>query len=216
MRVLFATPEMSDFVQTGGLAAVSAALPRALKTLADVRIVIPGYPDVLRRLQPLETIATCDAVASLPACKLLRSRTRDGLHVYVVQCPDLYEREGGIYGDGQGRDWQDNDVRFARFSWVAAALAAGRLDKAWSADLVHANDWQSALVAAYLQWNGWRIPSLLTIHNLAFQGLFTRESMGRIHAPDSAFNIDGVEFYGKVSFLKAGLSYSSHLTTVSE
>jgi len=216
MRVLFATPEISDFVQTGGLAAVSAALPRTLNAMADVRIVIPGYAEVLRRLQPLETIAACDAVAGFPACHILRSITRDGLSVYVVRCPKLYEREGGIYGDVNGRDWPDNDVRFACFSWAAAALAAGKLDKDWSADLVHANDWQSALVAAYLQWNGWRVPSLLTIHNLAFQGLFAQESLGRINAPDSAFSIDGVEFYGKVSFLKAGLSYSTHLTTVSE
>ena len=216
MRVLFATPEMSDFVQTGGLAAVSAALPRALRTFAEVRIVVPGYPEVLRRLQPLEKVAACDAGAGLPACDVLRSATRDGLIVYVVQCAELYQREGGIYGDGTGADWPDNDVRFARFSLAAAALAAGKLDKGWSADLVHANDWQSSLIAAYLQWNGWRIPSLLTIHNLAYQGLFGHESLGRINAPDSAFHIDGLEFYGKVSFLKAGLSYSSHLTTVSE
>ena len=216
MRVLFATPEMADFVQTGGLAAVSAALPRALNTFAEVRVVIPGYREVLRRLQPLETIADCEAVAGLPACAVQRSFTRDGLCVYVVRCAELYEREGGIYGDGNGRDWPDNDVRFARFSWVAAALAAGQLDKDWSADLVHANDWQSSLVAAYLRWNGWRIPSLLTIHNLSFQGLFGRESLGRINAPDSAFQIDGMEFYGRVSFLKAGLNYSTHLTTVSE
>jgi len=216
MRVLFATPEMSDFVQTGGLAAVSSALPRALNSLADVRVIIPGYPDVLRALLPLQTIADCEALAGLPPCKILRSVTRDGLTIYVVQCAELYERDGGIYGDGNGCDWHDNDIRFARFSWAAAALAAGKLDKNWSADLVHANDWQSALVSAYLQWNGWRIPSLLTIHNLAFQGLFGRESLGRIHAPDSAFHIDGLEFYGKVSFLKAGLSYSTHLTTVSE
>jgi len=215
MRVLFVTSEMSDFVQTGGLAAVAAALPRALNSLADVRVIIPGYPEVLRKLQPLETVAACEASAALPACMLLRSVTRDGLSVYVVQCAELYERRG-IYGDGSGHDWPDNDVRFARFSLTAAALAAGRLDKDWSADLVHANDWQSALATAYLQWNGWNIPSLLTIHNLAFQALFSRESLGRIAAPDSAFHIDGLEFYGKVSFLKAGLSYSTHLTTVSE
>lgn len=216
MRVLFVTSEMSDFVQTGGLAAVAGALPRALKSLADVRVIIPGYPDVLRKLQPLETVATCEPTAALPACTLSRSVTRDGLSVYVVQCAELYERDGGIYGDRNGQDWRDNDVRFARFSLTAAALAAGRLDKDWSADLVHANDWQSALVSAYLQWMGWNIPSLLTIHNLAFQGLFGRESLGRINAPDSAFGIEGLEFYGKVSFLKAGLSYSTHLTTVSE
>jgi starch synthase len=216
MRVLFVTSEMSDFVQTGGLAAVSAALPRALQSLADVRVIIPGYRDVLRRLQPLETIAECRAVAGLPSCSVLRSLTYDGLTVYVVHCPVLYDRAGGIYGDGNGSDWRDNDIRFARFSSAAAVLAAGNLDKDWAADLVHANDWQSGLVAAYLTWNGWNVPSLLTIHNLAFQGLFASESLGRIGAPDGAFDVNGLEFYGKVSFLKAGLHYSSHLTTVSE
>jgi starch synthase len=90
------------------------------------------------------------------------------------------------------------------------------LDKNWSADLVHANDWQAGLVPAYLKWNGWNIPSLLTIHNLAFQGLFSQDSLRRIGAPSGVFQIEGVEFYGKVSFLKAGLQYASHLTTVSE
>ncbi len=216
MRVLFVTPEMSDFVQTGGLAAVSAALPRAISFLADVRVILPGYPEVMRRLVGLEHVADCEAFAGLPACRLVRSVTADGLWVYVVQCAELYERPGGIYGNTHGRDWSDNDLRFARFASVAAALAAGTLDPDWSADLVHANDWQSGLVPAYLEWKGWRIPSLLTIHNLAFQGLFPRESLGRIGAPDRAFQMEGVEFYGKVSFLKAGLQYSSHLTTVSE
>ena len=216
MRVLFVTPEMSDFVQTGGLAAVAAALPRAISSLADVRVILPGYPDVLRRLPGLEYIADCEGFAELPACRLARWATADGLFVYVVQCAELYERPGGIYGDTHGRDWPDNDLRFARFASVAAALAAGTLDPDWSADLVHANDWQSGLVAGYLEWHGWHVPSLLTIHNLAFQGLFPRESLGRIGAPDLAFQMEGLEFHGKVSFLKAGLHYSSHLTTVSE
>jgi starch synthase len=215
MRVLFVTPEMEDFVQTGGLGAVASALPRALRKVGDVRVLIPAYPDVLRRLGPVETMATCDAVAGLPSARLGLSSTPDGLPVYVVECPQLYERTGSIYGSN-GCDWPDNDVRFGRFCAVAAALAAGQLDKNWSADLVHANDWQAGLVPAYLEWNGWNIPSLLTIHNLAFQGLFSQDSLRRIGAPSGAFQIEGVEFYGKVSFLKAGLQYASHLTTVSE
>ena len=215
MRVLFVTPEMEDFVQTGGLGAVASALPRALKTVGDVRVLIPAYPEVLRRLGPVETITECEAVAGLPPARLGLSGTPDGLPVYVVECPQLYERAGGIYGN-DGQDWPDNDIRFARFSAVAAELAAGRLDKNWSADLVHANDWQAGLVSAYLEWNGWNVPSLLTIHNLAFQGLFSRDCLGRIGAPARAFQIEGLEYYGKVSFLKAGLQYSSHLTTVSE
>jgi len=141
--------------------------------------------------------------------------TRDGLPVYVLLCPELYDRPGNPYGDESGRDWPDNDIRFGRFASAAAELAAGSLDKNWAADLVHANDWQAALAPAYLAWSGRKIPSILTIHNLAYQGLFPRESLRRIGAPESSFHIDGLEFYDKVSFLKGGLIYASHLTTVS-
>jgi starch synthase len=98
---------------------------------------------------------------------------------------------------------------------VAAELAMGKLDKNWAADLIHANDWQAALVPAYLAWQGAKLPSILTIHNLAYQGLFPKESLRRIGIPESSFHIDGVEFYDQLSFLKAGLVYASHLTTVS-
>jgi starch synthase len=216
MRVLFVTPEMDDFVCAGGLGAVSAALPRAMRGLADVRAFIPGYRQVLNRLRNIEIIAEYGATAGLPACSLGRATTPDGLPIYVCICPQLYDRPGGPYGDEQGQDWADNDLRFARFASVAAALAAGKLDKNWKADVVHGNDWQSGLVAAYLKWNGWPVPTVLTIHNLAYQGLFDRSALGRIGAPESAFHIGGIEFYGKVSFLKAGIVYASHLTTVSE
>jgi starch synthase len=115
-----------------------------------------------------------------------------------------------------GRDWPDNDVRFARLASAAAQLAAGSLDKNWAADLVHVNDWQAALVPAYLAWNAVKIPSILTIHNLAYQGLFPKESLRRIGAPEDSFHIDGLEFYDKLCFLKGGIIYASHLTTVSE
>ena len=101
--------------------------------------------------------------------------TKDGLPVYILLCPQLYDRPGNPYGDTAGRDWPDNDVRFGRFASAAAQLAAGTLDKNWAADLVHANDWQAALVPAYLAWNEVRIPTILTIHNLAYQGLFLKD-----------------------------------------
>jgi starch synthase len=215
-RVLFITSELDDFVRVGGLAAVSAALPQALQPLADVRVLLPGYRGVLANLQKYEIVGQCATMAAMPACSLVRSVTPSGLPVYVLICPQLYEREGTPYCDSNGRDWPDNDLRFARLASAAAQLAAGALDPNWHADLVHANDWQSALVPAYLAWNGCAIPTILTIHNLAFQGLFGRDTLGRIGAPDSAFHIEGLEFYGKVSFLKAGLVYATHLTTVSE
>ena len=214
MRVLFVTPEMEDFVSVGGLAAVSAALPRALRTLSDIRVIIPGYREVLSRLAPLEVVATCEAEADLPSCVLGLSKTHDGLPVYAVICPELYERDGGPYGDRRQQDWPDNDIRFARFASVAAKLAAG-IDKAWQPELVHCNDWPSGLVPAYLVWQGANVPTVLTIHNLAYQGLFDPNTLHRIGAPDSAFTVEGLEFYGKASFLKAGLVYASHLTTVS-
>jgi starch synthase len=215
-RLLFVTSEIDDYVRTGGLAAVSAALPRVLKEWTDTRVLLPGYPEVLCKLGKIEIVGNCPSYAQLPECQIGLGRTPDGLPIYVVICPSLYERPGGPYCDDAGNDWPDNDIRFARFSAAAALLAAGSVDPAWQADLVHVNDWQSALVPAYLAWNSLPIPTVLTLHNLAFQGLFGRQTLARIGAPESSFHIDGLEFYGKVSFLKAGLIYASHLTTVSE
>lgn len=215
LRVLFVTTEMDDFVRVGGLAAVSAALPRALRSHTDVRIMLPGYRDVVEQLTHIDIVGQCAAFAEMPACSLGRSSTRDGMPVYVLLCDELYDRPGNPYGDENGQDWPDNDIRFGRLAAAAAELAAGTLDTSWAADLVHANDWQAALVPAYLAWRGVNVPSILTIHNLAYQGLFPRESLRRIGAPESSFHIDGLEFYDKLSFLKGGLIYASHLTTVS-
>src|ERR1700761_8089643 len=215
LRVLFVTTEMDDFVRVGGLAAVSAALPRALRSLSDVRIILPGYRDVVEQFTHIQVVGHCPALAEMPAASLGLAATKDGLPVYVLLCPQLYDRPGNPYGDEEGRDWPDNDVRFARLASAAAELAAGTLDRNWAADLVHVNDWQAALVPAYLAWSGAHIPSILTIHNLAYQGLFPKEALRRIGAPDSSFHVDGVEFYDKLSFLKGGLVYASHLTTVS-
>jgi len=215
VKVLFVTTEMDDFVRVGGLGAVSAALPRALRPLADVRVLLPGYRDVVEQLTHIQAVGECAAHAEMPACALGRAATRDGLPVYVLLCPELYDRPGNPYGEETGRDWPDNDIRFARLASAATDLALGMLDRDWAADLVHANDWPAALVPAYLAWRGARLPSILTIHNLAYQGLFPRDSLRRIGAPESSFHIDGVEFYVKLSFLKGGLVYASHLTTVS-
>src|SRR5262249_35543492 len=215
LRVLFVTTEMEDFVRVGGLAAVSAALPRALRAWSDVRIILPGYRDVVEQFTHIEIVGQCAEMAEMPACALGRTSTRDGLPVYVLLCPQLYDRPGNPYGDESGRDWPDNDIRFGRLASAAAELAMGRLDRNWAADLVHANDWQAALAPAYLAWKGANIPSILTIHNLAYQGIFPRESLRRIGAPENSFHIDGLEFYDKLSFLKGGLVYASHLTTVS-
>src|ERR1700722_15612840 len=214
-RVLFVTPEFEDYVRVGGLASVSAALPRAMKSRVDVRLLLPGYREVLSKVQSLEIVGCCPVLGEMPACSIGRTSTSDGLAVYVAICPELYERDGTPYADEAGRDWRDNDLRFARLSSAAAFLAAGQVDPDWRADILHANDWPSAMAPAYLAWNKLRVATILTIHNLAYQGLFPRETLRRIGAPDAAFAIDSVEFYNEVSFLKSGLVYADHLTTVS-
>ncbi|MCW5734191.1 MAG: glycogen synthase GlgA [Enhydrobacter sp.] len=216
MRILFAASEFEDFVRVGGLASVSAALTRALKLNYDVRVMLPGFRSVLNGLTSTSRVAHCKREGHFPAHSIVQGRSADGLSIYAIDCAELYERDGTPYSDAQGRDWHDNDVRFALLASAAARLAAGQLDPNWRADVVHANDWQTALIPAYLSWMGSNVPSLLTIHNLAYQGLFSPETLQRIGAPDSAFQIDGVEFYGKVSFLKAGIYYANHLTTVSK
>jgi starch synthase len=213
-RLLFVTSEMSDFVKAGGLGEVSAALPRALRQAHDIRVLIPGYPRVVEGRQ-VSTVARLPGAFGLPACELGRIDMPDGLIIYVLLCPDLYDRDGSPYGDGAGLDWGDNDVRFARLALAAADLACGLDDLGWQPDLVHVNDWPSALTPAYLAWRERSVPTILTIHNLAYQGLFDSERLPALGIPEDAFQIDGVEFYGKLSFLKAGIFYASHITTVS-
>jgi len=125
LRVLFVTTEMDDFIRVGGLAAVSAALPRALRRWTDVRVLLPGYSEVVEQFTHLEIIGHSPALAEMPACSLGLGATKDGLPVYVVLCPQLYDRPGNPYGDESGRDWPDNDIRFGRLASAAAELAAG-------------------------------------------------------------------------------------------
>lgn len=213
-KVLFVTSEIADFVKAGGLGDVSAALPRALRQTTDVRVLIPGYRQVTRETV-FTAVARLPAVAGLPSCEIGKIERADGLVIYVLLCPDLYDRDGSPYGDTTGADWADNDIRFARLSLAAAEIAAGMGGLGWTPDLVHVNDWPSALTPAYLAWRGSSVQSILTIHNLAYQGLFDPECMPRLAIPSEAFNVNGVEFHGRVSFLKTGIFYASHITTVS-
>nr|WP_246776862.1 glycogen synthase GlgA [Microvirga sp. VF16] len=213
--ILFVTSEIADYIKAGGLGEVSAALPRELRRYYDVRVLIPGYRQVLSQIGPMEEIARLPASFGIPACGLGRSTTHDGLTVYVLLCPELYDRDGSPYVDRFGVDWSDNDIRFARLGLAAADIACGHGDDLWRADLLHLNDWPSGLASAYLAWRGQPVPTILTIHNLAYQGIFDRNRLSLLGIPDSAFQINGVEFHEKLSFLKAGIYYSSHITTVS-
>ena len=213
-RVLFVTSEMSDFVQVGGLGAVSAALPRALKRHCDVRVMLPGYRQVLARARGMDIVAHLPGAGAVPPCSIGMTTLADGLVVYVVLCEELFKRDGSPYADASGTDFSDNDLRFARLSLAAAQWAApGRHD--WRPASLHLNDWQTALAAGYLAWSGVDAPALLAIHNLAHQGLFEASRMSALAIPSRAFTMQGVEFFGRISFLKAGLNYAAQLVTVS-
>jgi starch synthase len=142
--------------------------------------------------------------------------TADGLAIYVLICPSLYERDGTPYVDAHGEPWADSDIRFARLSLAAAEMAAGLGDPSWTPKVLHLNDWPAALASGYLRWRGVDAASILTIHNLAYQGLFPAERLQALGAPASAFSLDGIEFHNGISFMKAGIYYASHVTTVSE
>jgi len=214
-RVLFVAPEMADFVQVGGLGAVASSLPRAMKAHADIRVLLPGYRGVLARASALDIVAQLPGAGAIPPCSIGRAALADAMHVYIVLCAELYDRDGELYVGPDGRDWPDNDLRFARLSLAAAQIATGECAD-WRPEALHLNDWQSALAAGYSFWSGQRTPAVLTIHNLAHQGLFDASRRAALAIPEAAFGIDGVEFHGKISFLKGGINFASRVTTVSE
>ena len=214
-KVLFVTSELADYVKVGGLGDVSAALPRALRECCDVRVLMPAYHEFLAQNPALEIVAHLPGLGGIPVCSIGRTQTSDGVVVYAVICRELYEREGSPYQDPAGNDWADNDLRFARLGLAAADLVRGMDHSGWIPDLLHLNDWTSALAPAYLACSGNHTPSVLTIHNLAHRGLFASHHLDRLGIPADAFHINGVEFCGDISFLKAGIFYASHVTTVS-
>ncbi len=215
-KVLFITSEIGDYVKVGGLGEVSAALPRALKSDCDVRVLIPGYREIREKNPQIYVVKSMPRTSDLPPWSLGKIYTHDNLCIYVVLCDELYDRDGGPYGDLTGRDFADNDIRFARLSLAAAEIASGEADSNWKPDVVHANDWPSALSLGYIKWKGLETPSILTVHNLAYQGLFDPYRSSALAIPGHAFSVDGIEFHGKLSFLKSGIFYASHVTTVSE
>ena len=196
MRVLFVTPECTPLAKAGGLGDVSAALPPALRALGlEVDVLLPGYAQVLRQIGDATEVARFSELGL--DCRVLKSN-----ELLVLECAPLYQREG-IYQDPGGQDWPDNALRFGLLSKVAARLDAGY-------DVVHCNDWPAALMPVFSQK-----PSLLTVHNLAFQGNFERSWLARLGLPAESFSMHQLEFHGRVSFLKGGLVHAGAINTVS-
>ena len=216
MQVLFATSEAAPLIKTGGLADVSAALPAALHNMdMDVRVLLPGYAQVLKALPSLQVIARLGLPGFPDASLLAGTLPPDGVPLWVIDCPELYLRGGGPYQDEHGVDWTDNALRFGLLSKIAAVLSSASSPLEWKPDVVHCNDWQTALTPAYLHFAGEAASCVMTVHNLAFQGVFPPQTVAELGLPAECFHPDGVEFYGNLSFLKAGLHYAGHITTVS-
>ena len=207
-RVLFVSPECAPMTKVGGLGDVSAALPAALRAAGiDVRVLIPGYEGVLAAI----STSTAASIATLGhECRLLESE-----QFLVLDCPALYVRDGNPYQTQAGLDWQDNAVRFGVLSRAAGLLGGASSPLAWRPDVVHCHDWPAGLAPLYLLDEPARAATLMTIHNLAFQGNFDASLHAPLGLPPAAWSVEGAEFYGKLSFLKAGLAYADALSTVS-
>jgi starch synthase len=221
LRILFVTPEIYPLNKTGGLGDVSAALPAALRDIkVDARVLIPGYPQVLKSLKYKRKIADFPSNATFPASALLAARLSTGpstnIPVFIIDCPPLYDRGGGPYVDGAGHNWSDNSLRFGLLSKIGAILATDGSPLSWRPDVIHCNDWQSGLAPAYLHFHeGKKAASLMEIHNLAFQGVFPPGTVAQLGLPSASFSMNGVEYYGGMSFMKAGLYYADSIATVS-
>ena len=214
MKVLSVTSECVPLIKTGGLADVAGALPGALaETGVEMRTLLPGYPKVMAAVAggPTHDMGT---LFGGPA-RLVEGRL--GAQVlYVLDAPHLYDRAGSPYLDPEGRDWADNAERFAALSFAGARMAADGV-AGWQADVVHCHDWQAGLVPLYLSEMdaAQRVGSLITIHNIAFQGLAPQEKIPALGLPKAGFTLDGYEFWGQVSTLKAGLVWADAISTVS-
>ena len=206
--------EIYPLIKTGGLADVAGALPGALaRERVAVRTLTPGYPAVLAKLEAPQTAHAYTNLFGGPA-RVLAGRAAN-LELFVLDAPHLYDRPGNPYLGPDGVDWRDNAQRFAALARVGADIAKGAIP-AFVPKVIHAHDWQSALTAAYLHYDGGARPgSVITIHNLAFQGHFPVEQFEGLGLPPRALSIDGVEYFDGVGFLKAGLQFSDRITTVS-
>ncbi len=213
MKVLSVASELYPLIKTGGLADVAGALPIALAAHGvETKTLIPGYPAVMKAIKKPKKVHEFEDILDERATLL--EVKHEGLDLLILDCPPLYERSGGPYLDTQGRDYPDNWKRFAVLSKVGAEIAAGAVS-GFKPDLVHVHDWQAALVPVYMRYSeAPEVPSLITIHNIAFQGQFGATLFPYLGLPTHAWH-EALEYYGTISYLKSGLLTSHALSTVS-
>jgi starch synthase len=209
VRVLHVTPECAPMTKTGGLGDVSEALPVALRADGvDAMTLLPGYPTVLDGVGKKTLVGKLKVLGF--ECLLLQADP-----FIVIDCPALYQRDGGPYHASDGRDWDDNPLRFGVLSRAAALLGGARSPLDWRPAIVHCHDWPAGLAPVYLRDEPERAASVMTIHNVAFQGNYDPALLPTLELPGSLFTLEGLEFYGRLSFLKGGIVYADAVTTVS-
>ena len=217
MDILFASSEAHPLIKTGGLADVSGSLPRAIRnSKQEIRLILPAYPAAVEGAGVLKTVATLDLPGASEPVRLLQGRLpHTRVRLYLVDCPEYFDRDGGPYSTPAGPDWPDNADRFALFSHAVCTVAMNRAGLDWQPQLVHCNDWQTGLVPALLSQETKRPATLFTIHNLAYQGLFDWPAFQRLGLPSEWWTMDGLEFHGHLSFIKGGLVFADWINTVS-
>lgn len=217
-RVLLVTPEVFPLAKTGGLADVCAALPRALaRRGADVRFLVPAYTRALDRVHAPRVAARLGPLLGVASAQLIQgAMPGSGLPVWLLDCPELYRRPGTLYQDPDGKDWPDNWQRFGLLAHAAARIALGEAQLDWQPEVVHCHDWHTGL-APYLIGRAAapRPRTLFTVHNAAFQGNFPAEHAPHLGLPPEVLSPEAMEFWGQLSFLKAGVRYADRVNTVS-
>jgi starch synthase len=212
MRILHTAMEAFPYVKVGGLSDVLGALPPSLMRVgADARLLLPGFEAVFDGVPNLVEIRKFEhGLPGTSAARLLMSATDRGVPLYVLDVPELYQRSRDPYAD-----FGDSHVKAAALSRAAAEIARGGDGQGWKPEVLHCHDWQTGLAPAYLHFTGARVPSVMTIHNLGYQGIYPSSLLPTLWLPWAALRPDEMEFWGKVNLLKAGLVYASTLTTVS-
>lgn len=215
IRILFATSEVFPLAKTGGLADVSASLPEALcRAGHDCRVILPGYPAAVNAARKAGSKRVTRFRYGQYDVSLWQTRLPGTpVKLWLVDCPALFDRHGDSpYQNENGEDWWDNAHRFHLFARISAMVAMGQLGLSWKPDIVHCNDWQTGLIPVFLQGSP---PTIFTVHNLAYQGLFPEETFRALGLPDHLWHLEQLEFHGQLSFIKGGLVFSDAITTVS-
>jgi starch synthase len=213
-KILFVSSEVYPLVKTGGLADVCCSLPKALTELGqDVKVILPKYPS-LKLVNEVHFLCSL-RIDNHPVTIHETIIPDSSVVAWLVDCPDLFDTPGNPYVDAQGVPWTNIADRFALFCRVAVEVAMDKVNRNWKPDIVHCNDWQTGLVPAFLSLEHNRPKTVFTIHNMAYQGLFPMQNVRSLNIPGKLWNPNGLEFYGKLSFIKGGIAYSDRVTTVS-